>query len=81
MMVYLDRGEETRTHALRILTTIEDLKHNLAVIEENLKALAAYEHRCSPAATAQPLSIRNLQERRDNLTATIAILQRRLDAE
>jgi len=78
MQNVIDRIDPHR-EALRLRTTIEDLKHSLMVLDENLSALLAFERETNPGAHAQPLSVRNLQERRDNLTATISVLQKRLD--
>lgn len=80
MMLDLQYIGDPQREALRLRTTIEDLKHNVVVLDENLDALIAFERVSNLASFAQPLSVRNLQERRDNLTATISVLQKRLDA-
>jgi hypothetical protein len=78
-MFHNDPNEDLPSVAGRLYATIEGLKNNLVVIEENLKALSAFEDQCNPGATTPPPAVRNLERRRDNLLATIFTLQKRLD--
>ncbi|WP_298885768.1 hypothetical protein [uncultured Bradyrhizobium sp.] len=79
-MTHFEDIARSHTYEFRLRLVIEDLKHDMFALEENLNALEAFEHASRRTSAAQPLSVRNLRERRDNLIATIATLQNKLSA-